>query len=42
MGHATLRTTERYTHVARRNTLKIKSPLDAIYLCAGEKPDSLK
>jgi site-specific recombinase XerD len=31
MGHATLRTTERYTHVARRNTLKIQSPLDIIY-----------
>jgi site-specific recombinase XerD len=28
LGHATLRTTERYTHVARRNVLRIKSPLD--------------
>ena len=28
LGHANLRTTERYTHVAKRNVLKIKSPLD--------------
>jgi site-specific recombinase XerD len=28
LGHSSLRTTERYTHVARRNLLKIKSPLD--------------
>ncbi|MDR0503593.1 MAG: tyrosine-type recombinase/integrase [Treponema sp.] len=28
LGHASLRTTERYTHVAQRNVLKIKSPLD--------------
>ena len=30
LGHSNLRTTERYTHVARRNILKIKSPLDDI------------
>ena len=30
LGHANLRTTERYTHVARRNVLNIKSPLDTI------------
>jgi len=30
LGHATLRTTERYTHVARRNVLNIKSPRDTI------------
>jgi site-specific recombinase XerD len=42
MGHATLRTTERYTHVARRNTLKIQSPLDTIYHCTGGSPDSLE
>jgi len=30
LGHANLRTTERYTHVAKRNVLKIKSPLDDI------------
>jgi len=30
LGHATLRTTERYTHVARRSVLNIKSPLDTI------------
>jgi len=30
LGHASLRTTERYTHVARRNILAIKSPLDTI------------
>lgn len=28
LGHASLRTTERYTHVARRNVLKIQSPFD--------------
>jgi site-specific recombinase XerD len=28
LGHVSLRTTERYTHVARRNVLKIQSPLD--------------
>jgi len=30
MGHRSIRTTETYTHVARRKTLKITSPLDAI------------
>jgi len=30
LGHANLRTTERYTHVAKRNVLSIKSPLDSI------------
>jgi len=30
LGHANIRTTERYTHVAKRNVLKIKSPLDNI------------
>jgi site-specific recombinase XerD len=30
LGHASLRTTERYTHVARRNVLSIQSPLDTI------------
>jgi site-specific recombinase XerD len=30
LGHTTLRTTERYTHVARRSVLNIKSPLDTI------------
>ena len=30
LGHANLRTTERYTHVAKRNVLSIKSPLDTI------------
>jgi site-specific recombinase XerD len=29
LGHVSLRTTERYTHVARRDVLKIRSPLDA-------------
>ncbi|MDR2185081.1 MAG: tyrosine-type recombinase/integrase [Treponema sp.] len=28
LGHTSLRTTERYTHVARRNLLRIQSPLD--------------
>lgn len=28
LGHSCLRTTERYTHVAKRNILKIKSPFD--------------
>ena len=28
LGHSNLRTTERYTHVARRSLLRIKSPLD--------------
>jgi site-specific recombinase XerD len=28
LGHTTLRTTQRYTHVARRTVLKIRSPLD--------------
>jgi integrase/recombinase XerD len=30
LGHASLITTERYTHVARRKTLSITSPLDTI------------
>ena len=30
MGHRSIRTTERYTHVAKRKTLKIISPLDTI------------
>ena len=30
LGHENIRTTERYTHVARGNVLKIKSPLDTI------------
>jgi site-specific recombinase XerD len=30
LGHVSIRTTERYTHVARRNVLNIKSPLDTI------------
>jgi len=28
LGHSCLKTTERYTHVARQNVLKIKSPFD--------------
>jgi len=35
LGHSSLLTTERYTHVARRKTLSIKSPLDTI----NEKED---
>jgi site-specific recombinase XerD len=31
LGHSTLRTTQRYTHVARRTILKIRSPLDTIF-----------
>ena len=30
LGHGSIHTTERYTHVARRKTLKITSPLDMI------------
>jgi len=30
LGHTNIRTTERYTHVAKRSVLKIKSPLDSI------------
>ncbi|GHT63068.1 hypothetical protein FACS1894110_00030 [Spirochaetia bacterium] len=30
LGHNSLRTTERYTHVAKRSILKIKSPLDSL------------
>ena len=30
LGHSNLRTTERYTHIARRNILSIPSPLDCI------------
>jgi len=30
LGHSSVRTTERYTHVARRSILSIKSPLDSI------------
>jgi site-specific recombinase XerD len=30
LGHTALRTTQRYTHVARRTVLKIKSPLDTL------------
>jgi site-specific recombinase XerD len=31
MGHISIRTTERYTHVARRHILRIQSPLDTIF-----------
>jgi site-specific recombinase XerD len=31
LGHAAIRTTQRYTHVARRSALKIQSPLDGIF-----------
>jgi site-specific recombinase XerD len=31
LGHTNIRTTERYTHVARRDVLTIKSPLNSIY-----------
>ena len=30
LGHSNVRTTERYTHIARRNVLNIQSPLDSI------------
>ena len=30
LGHSSLRTTERYTHIAKRSILNIQSPLDAI------------
>ncbi|MDR1249929.1 MAG: tyrosine-type recombinase/integrase [Treponema sp.] len=30
LGHASIRTTERYTHVARRKALAIRSPLDTL------------
>ena len=30
LGHSSLKTTERYTHVARQSMLKIKSPLDSV------------
>ena len=30
LGHSSLRTTERYTHIAQRNILNIQSPLDTI------------
>jgi site-specific recombinase XerD len=28
LGHASVKTTERYTHVAKRNVLRVQSPLD--------------
>jgi site-specific recombinase XerD len=31
LGHANIRTTERYTHIARRSVLNIKSPLDTMF-----------
>ena len=30
LGHSSIRTTERYTHIARRSILNIQSPLDTI------------
>ena len=30
LGHSSIRTTERYTHIARRNVLNIQSPLDTL------------
>jgi site-specific recombinase XerD len=32
LGHNSVRTTERYTHVARRGALKVKSPMDSLDL----------
>jgi site-specific recombinase XerD len=31
LGHSSLRTTERYTHVASNSILNIQSPLDTIF-----------
>ena len=31
LGHSSLRTTERYTHIAKGSILNIQSPLDSIY-----------
>jgi site-specific recombinase XerD len=28
LGHASVRTTERYTHVAKRDVVRVQSPLD--------------
>ncbi|MDR0909208.1 MAG: tyrosine-type recombinase/integrase [Spirochaetaceae bacterium] len=30
LGHTSLRTTERYTHVAKRDVLSVISPLDTM------------
>jgi site-specific recombinase XerD len=30
LGHSSIRTTERYTHVAKRDVLRVKSPLDML------------
>ena len=31
LGHTNIHTTERYTHVAKRDVLRIKSPFDGIF-----------
>jgi site-specific recombinase XerD len=36
LGHVSLRTTERYAHVARGSSLKIRSPLDTPSVFSGE------
>jgi hypothetical protein len=38
LGHGSIETTERYTHVSEEAMKRIRSPLDTLDLTGGSKP----